>query len=362
MHEPERYKACLEVMSGARRGARWGAVRCLLRLASGPYAAAVLLRDLAYRWGLRPVVRVEVPVVSVGNITAGGTGKTPLVVYLARWFRRRGVRVTVLSRGYGPPVLPEDRAAEGGNDETDLLARLLPDVPQLVDPDRVRIARTAVEELDARCLILDDGFQHRRLARDLDLVTIDALVPFGFGHLLPRGLLREPLRSLRRADLLVVTRCDQADDLPGLRGRLRRLAPGIPVVETRHAPLCLVRPDGSEEALEALRRQRVLAVCGIGNPEAFRRTLASCGFTPVDFLVFPDHHRYTPDDRRRIHARAGDLDAGVILTTEKDLAKLAPPHEQPPRTTLALRVELEVTSGREVLEKRLEVIRAAAGD
>jgi len=388
MHDPERYRAYLDLVSGRRRGVRAAALRAMLRLASAPYAAAVCLRNVAFNHHLRRIARVEVPVISVGNLTTGGTGKTPLVEYVARRLRERGVRVAVLSRGYGAPAQEKvsgtfcaqhPRGLSGkryltpfpGNDETDLLARNLPDVPQLVDPDRVTSARIAIDELDVQCLVMDDGFQHRRLARDLDLVTIDALNPFGFGHLLPRGLLREPLRSLRRADVAVLTRCDQAADLDRLRARLTRVAPGVAVVESRHAPVGLVSTDGTVEDIDRLRGRRVLAVCGIGNPDAFKRTLAACGADVAGFLAFPDHHAYTAADRRAVHRAADDARADAVITTQKDLAKLAcagegvrPPRRKgsdpfsasAPRATWAVRVQLEVTRGRDLLDARLREI------
>ena len=183
--------------------------------------------------------RAAVPVVSVGNLTLGGTGKTPMVEWLARWYRRRGLRVAILSRGYGQ---------EGGlNDEGQVLEENLPDVPHLQGPDRVALAGIAAYELETELIVLDDGFQHRRLARDLDLVLIDALDPFGLGNLFPRGLLREPIRSLRRASVVVLVAGgsglfgrEGGDQSEGLREAGR-----LPWVEARHAPLDLIDGEGS---------------------------------------------------------------------------------------------------------------------
>ncbi|MCA1685652.1 MAG: tetraacyldisaccharide 4'-kinase, partial [Planctomycetia bacterium] len=206
--------AFLRIVRGRTAGPLAGAARVGLRLASFGASLGVLLRNLGYDRGRLAVARAAVPVVSVGNLTLGGTGKTPMVEWVARWYRRRGVRVAILSRGYR-------RDGSGGvNDEAMVLEENLPDVPHLQDPDRVKIAGVAVEELGSELLVLDDGFQHRRLARDLDLVLLDALEPFGLGRLFPRGLLREPVRSLRRADLVVLTRADlvTADALRAIRG------------------------------------------------------------------------------------------------------------------------------------------------
>jgi tetraacyldisaccharide 4'-kinase len=337
----------VDLVSGRRRGPGAVAGRVLLRLAAGPYAVAVAARNAAFDLRLRPITRVPVPVISVGNLTAGGTGKTPLVVYLAKRLCALGVRPAVVSRGYG------------GRDETDLLGRLLPDVPQAVNPDRVAGAREVISRHQVQCVILDDGFQHRRLARDLDIVTVDALRPLGYGHLLPRGLLREPVRALRRADLIVVTRCDQAENLPLLRARLTRAAPGIPRCEARHEVVGLVAADGASEPAALLCGRRIVAVSGIGNPEAFRRTLADLGPEVLETFVFPDHHAYSDEDRERIYGAAERHAAEAVATTQKDLAKLVG-RRPPPRATFAVQVQLALESGSDILEARLqEVIERA---
>ena len=191
----------LSLVRGDARGAGPFLRRLGLSAASIPYGAAVQAHNLAYDRGWLRVVRVPAPVVCVGNLTVGGTGKTPFVEHVAGFYRRRDVRVAVLSRGYG--------AETGPNDEALVLEENLPDVPHLQGKDRVALAFSAIEELDSELLVLDDGFQHRHLGRDLDLVLIDATAPWGYGRLLPRGLLREPRRGLRRAHLIALTRCDQ---------------------------------------------------------------------------------------------------------------------------------------------------------
>ena len=190
-----------DLIRGRRRGFGPALARLGLTAASVPYGTAVRLRNRLYDAGWKARLRAAVPVVSVGNLTLGGTGKTPCVEYLARFYRDRDVRVAILSRGYG--------GSGAANDEALVLEENLPDVPHLQGADRVALAGVAVEELEAELLILDDGFQHRRLARDLDVVLLDATDPFGQGRLLPRGLLREPASSLRRADAVLVSRCDQ---------------------------------------------------------------------------------------------------------------------------------------------------------
>jgi tetraacyldisaccharide 4'-kinase len=312
----------------------------------------VELRNLAYSRGWARCHRVGVPIVSVGNLTVGGTGKTPCVEYIARFFREQAVQVAILSRGYG--------TAAGSNDEALLLQSNLPDVPHLQGADRVGLARIAVDELGSEVLVLDDGFQHRRLARDLDLVLIDATAPFGYGHLLPRGLLREPVSSLKRAELILLTRCDQVDAkaVQDLRRLLRRETPHMPVVETIHQPVCLINNDGDERPLTELHSCPVAAFCGLGNPEAFRRTLADLGAALTDFRVYPDHHGYTPRD-------VEDLDnwshsqppRSMVVTTQKDLVKLkrSAVGELP---LWALLVRLRVETGGEVLTQQLQSVLA----
>ncbi len=279
------------LVSGRRGGPAAALARFALWLAEGPYTLAVRWRNRRYDRGRAEVRRAGVPVVSVGNLTLGGTGKTPMVEWLARWFLGRGVRVAIVSRGYG---------AEAGsqNDEALALEQVLPDVPHLQDPDRAAAARIAVEEFDCQLIVLDDGFQHRRLARDLDLVMIDALEPFGFGHVFPRGTLREPLAGLRRARVVVLSRADlvEPERRREIEREVRRYTPDAVWAEARHVPLSLRSADGHEEPLEHLRGQPVAAFSGIGNPAGFRRTLDDCGFRTVAFREFPDHHAYARAD------------------------------------------------------------------
>jgi tetraacyldisaccharide 4'-kinase len=340
----------LRLVSGEARGL-WPALQRLgLRAASVPYGLAVRLRNVAYQRGLLRVERVPVPVVSVGNLTVGGTGKTPCVEYVARFYRNLDRRVAILSRGYG--------GAGGRNDEALVLEENLPDVPHLQGADRVALARTAIEELESEVLVLDDGFQHRRLARDLDLVLVDAMTPWGHGHLLPRGLLREPPSSLRRADVLVLTRCDQtpAEQRERLRQTIARIAPDVPVVETTHRPMELRNSDGESAPLDILREAPVAAFCGIGNPEAFRRSLLDLGARLDDFRIYADHQAYDRADVEELRRWANGLPASaVVVTTQKDLVKLRL-SRLGDRPLWCLRIRLRVESGQDVLDGRLQSV------
>lgn len=291
-------------------------MRVGLRIASGPYAAASALRNLAFDRGLRSIQRVPAPVVSVGNLTVGGTGKTPIVEYVARWFRRRHLRVAILSRGYG--------ATSGRNDEALLLEENLPDVPHLQGPDRALVARIACGELESQVLILDDGFQHRRLHRDLDVVLLDATDPFGGGWQLPAGLLRESRNSLARADLIVLTRGDAVEPptCDRIREQIRDLAADKPVVVTRFVPDRLIRYERPETPIEEARHLKALAFCGVGNPNAFRRTLTDIAANITEFRCYPDHHDYTRADVTDLIAWVRAERPQAILTTQKDLVKI----------------------------------------
>jgi tetraacyldisaccharide 4'-kinase len=340
----------LRLISAEAHGFGPALQRLTLRAASVPYGMAVRLRNAAYERGWLRSERMPVPIVSVGNLTAGGTGKTPCVEYVARFYRQLDRRVAILSRGYG--------GAGGRNDEALVLEENLPDVPHLQGADRVSLARTAIEELESEILVLDDGFQHRRLARDLDVVLIDAMMPWGHGHLLPRGLLREPPSSLRRAGVLVLTRCDQtpAEQRERLRQTISRIAPHVPLVETTHRAVELSNSEGDSAPLDLLRASPVAAFCGIGNPEAFRRSLLDLGARVGDFRIYPDHHGYNREDVEGLRRWAESLPAGsTLVTTQKDLVKLRL-SRLGDRPLWCLRIRLRVESGQDALEERLQSV------
>jgi len=341
-----------DAVSGKDRSWKAACLRAVLSAAEPLVTAGALWRNRRYDRGRAAIHEVGVPVISVGNITLGGTGKTPMTAWLCRWFRRHRIRVAVISRGYG---------AEAGavNDEAAVLELQLPDVPHLQNPDRVAAALTAVEELASQLIVLDDGFQHRRLARALDIVMLDALDPFGLEHVFPRGMLREPLGSLARADVIVLSRADQidAEQIERIRRRMLRYAPRSLWAESRHAP-ALVLQIGKEPApADDLRGKRAAAFCGIGNPAAFRKTLSDLRLDVVAFREYPDHHRYRREDIAELSHWAAAHHADLVLCTEKDWVKIQAP-SLGGLPLAALRIELQFTAGQEDIERRLAEILA----
>lgn len=309
-----------------------------------PFPLAILLSaatpfvriGMALRLRKRPI-KVDAHVVSFGNITAGGTGKTPAVIERARRELGQGKKVGILTRGYGgqsdsavsvwtqaPPS--ENRTLLG--DEPSLILMKAPGVIVFKGRNRVDAARKAVEEHACDVLILDDGFQHTMLARDENILLIDAANPFGSGHILPRGILREPLAAMARATEIVLTRCDQAADLEGLLATIQRHAPDTPIRKTSHRAVGLRRlSDNSRMPVEELQGMEVAAACAIGNPEAFFATLESLGAVITKRSPHRDHAEIPPEVFSGIHP---------VIITEKDAVRI----KQPQENVFALEIEL----------------------
>lgn len=329
-----------------------------LTLASAGFRAGVALRGASYARGWARSTCVEgLGVVSVGNLTVGGAGKTPVVRALTERLLAAGAAVAILSRGYGrrgtadlclegPPWPSVDDAG----DEPLMLARSLPGVRVWVGRDRVRLAGLA-RQRGATVALLDDGFQARRLARDLDIVVLDEAVGVGNGHLLPRGPLREPPGALRRAGLLWV----RVAEPPASRGvrDLVESAEGIPRVRARHAPRDVLEPSGATSSVQALAGRRVVAFCGLARPSSFLASLSGLGVEVARFEAFADHHRYQARELRTLEQVAAASGAG-LLTTEKDAVRL--PEGFP---ASVLRLGVTVLDGEEQL--RHELARPLAG-
>lgn len=287
----------------------------LLPPLSALYGAVTRTHLSLYQRGTLRTVKLERPVISVGNITAGGTGKTPLVEWVAKTLAREGKRVCILTRGYrrknprAQVVVSDGQSimatpAEAGDEPFLLANNLLGSAAVICNADRVRAGRYAIEIFGSECFVLDDGFQHFRLARDLNIVTIDATNPWGGGRLLPYGRLREPISGLSRADCVVLTRCDQAADVTHIRDL-------SPVFEST---MRVVRPPQVEGPLAAF--------CAVGNPESFFEQVRKHGYELVFEKAFTDHHWYTQQDINNLIKAANESGAKSLITTAKDAVKL----------------------------------------
>jgi len=326
----------------------------LLAIAARGYRGLLGVRDLLYARGVLASRALDRPVVSVGNLILGGTGKTPAVELAVRTLADLGHRPAVLSRGYGRRSrgvrIVADTAsirldAEEGGDEPFLLARRLPGVPVVVGANRYDAARLAIERFGVSALVLDDGFQHRTLRKDLEIVMARAARPWGNGRLLPGGPLREPLSALARADLVVATGARRVEDAVEVLEAVRRWAPALPVLVAAHVPTeCWEWSTMRAVPLSALRGASALAFAGIGSPGGFRRTLDEVGARVADFVTFGDHHWYSRADLATLEARAAALGVDGLVTTEKDWVRL---RRRPPlrRPVWVLGVRLALLSG-----------------
>lgn len=310
-------------------------VRKGLYWVAGLYGLVIRLRLWCYRNGWLTITRLPCRVVSVGNLTVGGTGKTPIVILLTEWLTAKGKRVAILSRGYkrtsaAPCLLVSDGSrilagpSEAG-DEPFLMAQRCPRAVVAVGADRVALGRWVLERYPVDCIVLDDGFQHRALHRDVDLVLLDATDAAGLDALLPSGRLREPLRGLERASAVVITRADSRQDVESIQQRLHGIAwPAEDVMEVVFRPESFIAIGSKEpQALEWGRDKRAWLVSGIGNSPSFRRSAESLGVKIVGETAFEDHHHYGHTEVREICAHMQCAESDIVLTTEKDGGKLS---------------------------------------
>jgi len=351
-----------KIISGQSKGLLESALRLLLNVIALYYGLGIALRNLLYDKniakpfavtfaGLKTTVisQVTIPVISVGNITVGGTGKTPLVIWLCNFLQAKQIKCAILTRGY--------KATKGNqSDEPAVIARNCPDAELIINPDRLAGAMEAVRKHHAQVLVMDDGFQHRRLHRDIDIVTIDATLPFGFDRMLPAGLLREPVSALKRAQAAVITRSDlvSQDNLKKLSLVINGINPKAAVAMTIHAPVCAMSADDKRISLEQLRGRKVFAFCGIANPDAFFETINRLGAEVAGTKIFDDHHNYTAKDISAIYDEAAKSGAGMLLTTEKDFNKIGLPANASQLVLAYLAVKLKFISGHNQISQLIE--------
>ena len=372
-----------EVIFGRAKGFRATLMRIVLRLFSFLYRGIILMRLRLFRKGWKDQAHLGTLVVSIGNITVGGTGKTPVVELFARTLRDRGRKVAILSRGYkskkldevqewprratGEPVhedeMPKVVSAGRGleldvqyaGDEPYMLAKNLDEVAVVVDKDRVKGGRFAIEELECDTLLLDDGLQFLKLGHSIDVVLVDFNSPFGTGAMLPRGTLREPPKNLCRADYIFITKCKQAGNYE-LIDKIRKHNPVAEIIECTHGPIHLENVfTGEVEPLEFLEGKYVAAISGIAVPQSFEDKLTGLGANVLFHRTFADHHTFTKKDIDSFMRRCVRRDADIIVTTEKDAVRFPRPEELDVEVYF-LRIEVDILSGEEVWESLVDRI------
>ncbi|MDR1291099.1 MAG: tetraacyldisaccharide 4'-kinase, partial [Planctomycetaceae bacterium] len=346
-----------QLVSCEKRGVCSDLLRLILRGVAIPYGVALWVRNFLYDCGLLKIHEADIPVISVGNLTLGGTGKSPMVAWLCEYFISQNLRPAIISSGYRHKnTNNNNNAASKVNDEYLELAFRLPDVCHFQNRDRVAAIRELLEFVSCHkipeaehgiatsrsvcsgsqpiahtgsgidLVVLDDGMQHRRLGRDFEIVLLDATEPFGYGYMFPRGMLRESVYGLRRADVVLLSRADliSAAERERIEEFVRGIAPKVIFAETVHAPEKIIYANGEAATVESIRGKNIFAFCGIGNPNAFRSTLANNSDGQIHFVQYPDHHGYTKDDVIEIVQKASSLGVDLVLCTMKDFVKIIP--------------------------------------
>lgn len=310
------------LISGHNKGLAARLLYIILVIVSKIYSVIIRLRNFFYDKHIIAIHHAKANIISVGNITAGGTGKTPLVVWLCNEIARKEknkaneYNLAILTRGY--------KTVQNNTDEPAVLEENCPKCNVIINPNRVIGGAQAIGKYSANVLVMDDGFQHRRLSRDLDIITLDATCPFGYGRIIPAGLLREPVNSLKRADAIVITRSDQVSkaQLTEIENKIRNIKPNILIASSIHQPACIKTIDNRQIGLEQLKRKKVFAFCGIGNPDSFINSLKKLGYEITGSKIFDDHYHYTENSLAELKKQSQNLGAEIILTTQKDWTKI----------------------------------------
>lgn len=336
----------LSIMKDERKTPDACVMRVFLSIASVVYLFILRCVYFLYKTKIFTSNKAPLKVISIGNITLGGTGKTPFTIKLARQIKTMGKKPVALNRGYG-------------DDESHLLQEKLKEIPVLTGRDRFKNAKSAYSEFGSDCAVLDDGFQHYRLKRDLDIVLIDSTSPFGNMRLFPRGILREPLERLRDADFAILTKSDMGrEKVAHIREILKRLNSSIEIAESYYKPVCLKKlATGETLPLGYIAGKKVAILAGIANPGYFEWMITKIGASVSGQFFYPDHHRYDRGDIERIKRECVSKNIDTVITTEKDAVRLKCLKSLPRDIEmLALAIDFSISSGEEVLVGRLHSI------
>lgn len=374
-------KYLIEVVSGKKSGPAASLTLVGLSFLEGIYLLLLRTRYFLYNLNIVKSGSLDCQVVSVGNITAGGTGKTPVVRFLAEALYKKGKRVVIVSRGYGannqePLIVSEGRGplvdVKTAGDEAYMLSQLLPQIPLVIGKDRLEAGRLVVNKFQPEIILLDDGFQHWRLERDLDIVVIDAFNPFGFNRLLPRGFLREPLTALKRAGVFIISKADylSPERIKEIRRTLQFYNREAIILTSSYCPSYLrllqtgggainLTPESNDYLaqktkfleLEEIKGKRVLAFSGIGNPDSFVKSLEGIGARVVERVNYPDHYRYNEEDFKRLSNRVQSGGIDHVVTTEKDAVKFTSAMLQHLTEILVLGIELKLSDESKLLDR-----------
>jgi tetraacyldisaccharide 4'-kinase len=341
-------KYIYELMTDTRHGLLDQIAKGLLWLFSLVYGVVVKITRGLYHLGLLSSYQAPKPVISIGNLTLGGVGKTPLVIWIVKILQQSGINPVVLSRGYG--------VDKGDNDEIKMFKEIMPQINVMAGKDRKQGIKKALSGGAVDVFVADDAFQHWPLKRDLDIVAIDAVNPFGNGQLVPRGILREKLSALARADIFVLTKIDQAlGGVQELYQKLQKINPRALMVESRHQPQIFREIfSGKINSIGALKNQTVFSLCAIGDPDSFQVSLEKLNLKVVKSFVFSDHHCYTEDDLRPIVRLAELGNINILVTTHKDAVKIAAFRNLLKGLSVyCLDIELVITQGQDEFIQRI---------
>lgn len=364
----ERY---LAIINNEWQGILPGIIKIFFFILSCLYRIVLSCRSKCYNAGILKSTKLSVPVISVGNITLGGVGKTPFVELIAKYLKTKNKKVAILSRGYGAKKRKNNSSTKiiEYNDEHLVLSENLEGVPNIINSNRALGGKIAIEKHNVDCLLLDDGFQHLKLKRSLDIVIINSLNPFGFENVIPRGFLREPLKNIERANLFIITHTNLCtpDEIDLIRNRLKSINNRVPIIESIHHPL-QIEELGSEttEDVSWLSGKKIYSLSAIGCPESFSKSLIKLEAVIVKSRIFPDHHLYTNEELENVINEAKQLGVDTIITTQKDKVKMVKTLNKRDKTSKipikVLKIEAKVVRNMEAFEKLLDKVTYSSNE